>query len=199
MRNLTLFWCKDSDDNDCIFIGHSDIKSAFRLLPLNRSSWCWLMMMAKNPITGKWQFFVDKCLPFGASISCAHFQRFSNALKHLIQYRTARKWINNYLDDFLFVAATVLLCNYMIQQFLNLCEELGVPISHDKTEWGAITMVFLGILLNGRSMTLVIPDEKRLRTVNMIQDILSKRKARVKDIQTLCSYLNFLNKAVYPG
>ena len=48
---------------------------------MSKSSWKWLVMMAENPETGKIQFFIDKCLPFGASISCAIFQDFSDGLK----------------------------------------------------------------------------------------------------------------------
>ena len=64
-----------------IYMGKSDIKSAFHLIPLSLWCWLWLIMAAFNPRTNKLQYFIDKCLPFGASISCAIFQRFSNALK----------------------------------------------------------------------------------------------------------------------
>ena len=201
LKNWNLFLCEDSRGNQYIYLGKSDIKSAFCLVPMSRSSWPWLVMKARNPVTGEWQYFVDKCLPFSSSISCSHFQRFSDALKHLLQYRTAMHSINNYLDDFLFVAATLLLCNYLIQEFLDRCEELGVPIAFDKTEWASLKIVFLGILLNGQTMSLVVPEEEQLRAVNMIQLLLNRRKAKatVKEIQTLCGYLNFLNKAIVPG
>ena len=162
LDNWSLFFCQDENGNRYIFLGKSDIKSAFRLIPLSRSSYPWLIMKARHPITGEWCFFIDKCLPFGSSISCAHFQRFSDALKCLIQYRTACSTINNYLDDFLFVAVTLLFCNYLIQEFLDMCEELGVPIALDKTEWGALRMIFLRILLDGKAMTLVVPEKKEL-------------------------------------
>ena len=201
LDNFSLFLTEDKQGNKYIFLGKSDIKSAFRLMPLSRSSFPWLIMKARHPLTGKWVYFVDKCLPFGSSISCAHFQRFSDALKHLIQYRMACNSINNYLDDFLFVVATHLLCNYLIQEFLDMCDEPGVPIALDKTEWATINIVFLGILLDGKNMTLVIPEEKRIWAVNMLQTLSgrSKSKATVKELQTLCGYLNFLNKAIVPG
>ena len=138
LKNINLFIVTDSEGNECIYLSKMDIKSAFRLLPLGRSSYRWMVMKAWNPKMGKYQFFVDKCLPFGASISCSHFQRFSNALKHLIQFRTAMNSVNNYLDDFLFIAATLLLCNYLMQQFLKMCDELGMPIALDKTEWATL-------------------------------------------------------------
>ena len=75
----------DKDGKDYIFLGKTDIKSAFRLLGLNKRSWPWLVMKARHPITKRWCFFVGKCLPFGSSICCLHFQRFSDALKHIVR------------------------------------------------------------------------------------------------------------------
>ena len=104
-------------------------------------------------MTGKWMYFIHKCLPFGASIT--------NALSHLIEFRIQqKKRVTNYLDDFLFIAKSVVLCNWMIQKFLDLCLELGVPISREKTEFASEIIVYLGILLDGRKLVLAIPEEK---------------------------------------
>ena len=70
--------------NGIIFYSKSDLKSAFRILPLLRRFCCFLLMKAQHPITKIWYYFIEKCLPFGASISCAHFQHFSNALKTIV-------------------------------------------------------------------------------------------------------------------
>ena len=97
------------------------------------------------------KYFIDKCLPFGASVSCSHYQRFSNALKHLALYRIGNKEgkaITNYLDDFLFIAWLKGLCNDMI------------PVAEEKTVWASLQVVFLGILLNGQHLMLSIPIEK---------------------------------------
>ena len=67
------------------YIAKSDMKSAFRNLGMSKKDWKWLILMAKSPIDGKIYYFVDKCLPFGASISCSHFQRFSDAIAHNCQ------------------------------------------------------------------------------------------------------------------
>ena len=144
-----------------VFAGKSDLKSAFRILGLSQESWKWLIMSTQNPSTGEWKYFVDKCLPFGASISCSHFQRFSNALCHIFEHKTSTQGkTTNYLDDFLFLAITLAYCNYSIQTFLDLCAELRIPVSLDKTEWARLTVVFLGILLDGASFHLGLPMEK---------------------------------------
>ena len=52
----------------------SDLSAAFRHLGILKSQWCLLVMKAKDPLQKKWKYFVDKCMPFGAGISCANFQ-----------------------------------------------------------------------------------------------------------------------------
>ena len=130
---------------------------------------------------------MDKCLPFGASISCVIFQRISDGLKFLIEFHTAA-WdsITNYLDDFLFIALTLIKCNFQIWEFLNLCAEIGVPIALEKTEWATLQIVFLGILLDCEHLSLGILLEKCNRALYLLNSMLSRRKVTVKELQTLC-------------
>ena len=147
--------------DDVIFLGKTDVQSAFHLVPLSVLCFCWLIMQARNLKTKRMQYFVDKCLPFGACISCAIFQRFSNALRRITEFKTGHKSITNYLDDFLFAAYAKAICNNMIQTFLDICSDIGVPIASEKTVWADSIIEFLGILLDGIRMILGIPEEKR--------------------------------------
>ena len=193
--------CNSSaNSNKTCTYSKTDVKSAFRLVPLSRKSWKFLLMAVDHPVTGKKFWFADKCLPFGASISCSHFQRFSCAVKHIFEKKTRREMsVTNYLDDFLFVAATKQACNAMVSEFLNICNDLGIPISEDKTELATDRIVFLGIILDGSTMSLSIPEEKRLKALNTLQILSCKRKATVLELQSLAGFLNFLNKAIHPG
>ena len=170
------------EGSNSLWFGKSDAQSAFRVVPLLRKCWNLLIMKAYCPKTGVLQYFVDKCLPFGASISCAIFQDVSDALRHILQFRTAvriphNRAINNYLDDFLFITTVMRLCNWLIQKFLDLCQEVGMPINMSKTEWASQLIVFLGILLNGVSFTITVPEEKRIRAVEMLNFLLSKKES----------------------
>ena len=138
-------------------------------------------MRARNPVTKEWMFFVDKCLPFGASISCALFQRFLDALKHLNEYqsKTNKDDITNYLDDFLFIAVTLCRCNQLIDNFLKLCDKIGVPIAVEKTEWATLQIIFLGILLDGKNLTLAEPLDKKVKTINLLTGKIERKKATV--------------------
>ena len=197
-REMEAKFVSEGEEEHCfiIFTGKTDLKSAFRILCMSRSSWPWLAMKATDPKSGIVKYFIDKCLPFDASISCALFQRFSNALCHLMEWQTQslRKSITNYLDDFLFIALTILRCNFLIDQFIELYEQLGVPISLEKTERASVRVVFLGLLLDGAALSLSIPLEKRQKAQELLEKFILKKKAMVKELQTLCGYLNFISR-----
>ena len=111
------------------------MKSAFRNLPIKPEDWMLLVMMAKSPKSGKTYFFVDKCLPFGASISCSHFQRFSNCVAFICFKKTGKR-VNNYVDDFFFTALLKALCNGQVYEFLNISEQINFPVVLEKNGLG---------------------------------------------------------------
>ena len=179
-------------------IAKSDMSSIFRNLGIKKDHWPYLVMKAESPKDGKTYFFVDKCLLFGASISCAIFQAFSDAVAFLIKHRTGNRTIN-YLDDYFFAALLKLVCDMQVQEFLNLCKEINFPVSLEKTYWGSTRLTFLGLLIDTIAQMVAIPDEKILKAKILIQDILSKKKVTVHKLQSLCRFLNFLDRCVVPG
>ena len=120
-----------SESNIC-YVVKSDMKSAFRNLGISLHQFFLLVMKARSPLIGKFQYFVDKALPFGASILCSHFQRFSNCVAHIVAVKT-RKSPVNYVDDYLFISYLRLLCQQQVHTFLSVCEHIQFPISMEKT------------------------------------------------------------------
>ena len=86
-----------------------------------------------------------------------------------------------------------------MHQFFELCKLVGIPISAEKTECLATHLVFLGMLLDGNNMIISIPIDKKERAFSMLNLIIDSKKATVQQLQSLCSFLNFLNKAILPG
>ena len=183
-----------------IFYSKADLKSAFYILPVFVRDRAWLILMAEALETGEKMYFVEKCLPFGASISCALFQAFSDALQHVTEFllKTEDR-IMNYLDNFLFIAMLELECNHMMETFISLCKCINCPISEEKSECASSIMVFLGILLNGIIHCLCLPEDKRIKAVNKLKSMINKKKATIKEIQELTGILNFLSRAIIPG
>ena len=186
--------------NGQVFYAKSDVQAAFHLVPLKGSSWRWLILKVEHPILKKIFYFVDKCLPFGASISCSHFQRISDAIRHIVEWRAGiPDSLSNYLDDYLFIAITIRLCNLLVKCFMDTCAEIGIPVAAEKTVWATQLIVFFGILLDDKNLRLTIPEEKRIKAVNQIGKLICKRKATVLELQQVAGILNFLSRAIVPG
>ena len=178
----------------------SDLTSAFRHICL--AKWCWkfLVMKARNPADGKFYYFFDKCLPFGAAISCAIFQAFSDALSHIVAFQTQQENLN-YLDDFFFVALLKAACDLQVKEFINICNTINFPYSEEKTFWGSNLITFLGLLIDTKRQLICVPVEKVYKGRYLIQKMLAakKNKTTVRELQELTGFLNFLCKAIIPG
>ena len=179
-------------------LAKSDMSSAFRHVPLRRDQWYLLVMKAKHPVTHRTYYFVDKCLPFGSSISCAIFQAISDAIAFLVQFRMHKANVN-YLDDYLFAAALKRECDRQVRTFLRICEQIQFPVAMEKTYWGTTILVFLGLLLDTERQLVCIPVDKINKALEMINFFLGKKKATVLQFQKLCGTLNFLCRCIVPG
>ena len=181
-------------------IAKSDMKSAFRNLGIKKKHWKFLVMKAVSPIDGKTYYFVDKCLPFGASISCSHFQRFSNAVKHIVQWKTQSDLVN-YMDDYFFAALLKLLCNNKVKEFLDVCNTISFPVSLEKTFWATTRLTFLGMLIDTIQQHVCIPVEKINKAVDLIESVLNKKSKKItlNQLQKVCGFLNFLGRCIIPG
>ena len=191
--------CKEAGKN--CRAGKSDMSAAFRHVPLSPHVWKYLILKAEHPITKKLYYFVEKCLPFGSSISCSHFQAVSDAIAHIVKYRNGNKSTLNYLDDYFFAAFLLAECNRQIQGFLDVCNEIAFPVSLEKTQWGTTLIVFLGLLIDTVHQIICVPADKVERALEMVDYFLDKsnKKVTVLQIQKLCGFLNFLCRAIVPG
>ena len=68
-----------AQEEGVIWYSKTDLKSTLCLLGLKLTCWWLMVMVARHPATSETYYFIDKCLPFGHSISCALFQKFSDA------------------------------------------------------------------------------------------------------------------------
>ena len=139
-------------------LAKSDMKSAFRNLCIRVLDFMLLVMMAISPLDGKPYYFVDKCLLFGASISCSHFQAFSDAIAHILKVRTGKDNVN-YLDDFMFIALLRAMCEAQLDIFLKICAQINFPVSVEKTVGACSLMTFLGFLIDARCQLVMIPSD----------------------------------------
>ena len=181
-------------------IAKLDMSAAFRHFAICLEHWKYLVMKARDPQDGKFYYFVDKCMPFGAAISCSHFQRFSDAIAHIVRVKTEHENIN-YLDDFFFAAISSFLCDMQVAKFVEICADICFPVSEEKIFWATHKLTFLDLLIDTINQLICIPVEKINKAKEMINYILNKqsRKIKLKHLQQLTGTLNFLSKAIVPG
>ena len=82
---------------------------------------------------------------------------------------------------------------------MKICSKIGCLISAEKTQYADAVIEFLGTLLNGKLHLLAIPEDKRIKTVNLLKYTIHKKKVTINFVQKLTGTLNFLNRTIVPG
>ncbi|VDI44723.1 Hypothetical predicted protein [Mytilus galloprovincialis] len=133
----------------------SDVRSAFRLLPISPIDFDLLGFKINQ------EFYFDKSLPFGASISCALFNKFASFLHWAVSVRQSEGAIVHYLDDFLFLGrGGTCQCADLLHTFKVICNDLGIPLADEKTISPTTRLTFLGVEIDTSDMTLRLPSDK---------------------------------------
>ena len=175
------------------FMAKTDIKSAFRIVPIHPTD---------HELLGfEWEgkLYFDRCLPMGCSASCNIFETFSTALQWAaLRYSTDFEMLH-VLDDFLFISPEKEKCNKGLQTFLTLCSKIGVPIAEEKTEGPHQILTFLGIELDSNVMEARLPKDKLEKGQKMISEFMTKEKVTLTELQSLTGFLNFTTSVILPG
>lgn len=175
-------------------LAKSDIKSAFRLLPISPQDFDLLGFKLQG------YYYFDKCLPMGCSLSCSLFEKFSSALEWIVQNKSGKRSVLHYLDDFLFGGkAGSTQCKDLLECFLASCENLGVPIAEEKTLGPCTVLCFLGLEIDTVNLTIKIPAAKVVEICEKLENVFSKQKVTLREMQSLIGALHFACRAVRPG
>ncbi|CAG2223080.1 unnamed protein product [Mytilus edulis] len=180
------------------FLAKIDLKSAYRSVCCHVSD---------HNLTGlKWTFLgddsptymFDSKLPFGHSRSPKIFQKLSEAVCIIMKCRYNITCIA-YLDDFLVIEDTMFNCNRGLHLLIRTLRELGYNINWSKVEGPAQRITFLGIIIDTRELTLTMPPEKQSDFYNLLLSFQKRKRASIKQIQSLCGKLNWACQMVKGG
>lgn len=175
------------------FLAKSDIKHAFRLLPLHPNQYhltgfCW-----------KGKYYFDRCLPMGCSSACRLFESFSDALLWVLEHKCGTINVVKVLDDFLFVAPSLETCRASLNNFLSLCDFLKIPVASDKTVGPTRCLTFLGFELDTVAMQARLPHIKQSEYLDLVRQSVGKRTIKLVDLQRLLGKLNFASNVIRGG
>ena len=175
------------------FLAKTDIKSAFRIIPVSPNDF---------PLLGmEWQgkFYFDKCLPMGCSSSCNIFETFTTALEWVAMNKLNASALIHILDDFLFIAPSKEKCQGDLNNFLTVCQRIGIPIAIGKTMGPDRALQFAGITLDTELMEVRLPEEKLDKCLSQLSYFCSRKSVTLKELQALIGLLNFACCVVVPG
>ena len=175
-------------------MGKMDIKSAFRLIPVSPSDFDLFGIHFND------QYFIDKCLPFGCSMSCNVFEKFSSFLHWLTVQKSNLQSMEHSLDDFFFAGLPNSdQCYRLMSCFESICAELQVPLADDKKVGPVTSLTFLGLQIDTINMQVRVPQPKRDELEQLLISLSEKKKVTLRELQSLLGSLSFLSRAVSPG
>ena len=174
-------------------LAKTDVRSAFRIIPIHPVDYQLLGM--------HWQgnYYVDRCLPMGCASSCKTFEALSTAMEWVARNKLGIPNIIHILDDFLILENSHEACGAALQRFLHFCEDIGVPMAPEKTEGPTQVLTFAGIELDCFNLEARLPKEKLDKTLGAIRVLLSKKRAKLKELQSVIGLLNFSCSVIIPG
>jgi hypothetical protein len=175
------------------FLAKTDIKNAFRIIPICPQDYDLLGIFWQG------QFYYDRAMPMGCASSCRTFETFSTALQWVAQKHLNIAHLIHILDDYLMAASSYDQCCADLKNFLSLCEYLGIPIAPEKTVGPQTTLTFAGIELDTRLFEARLPADKIAKSKVLLSKFLQRKKATLKEVQSLIGLLNFACSVVVPG
>ena len=142
---------------------------------------------------------MDTALPFWLRSAPKIFLAISDVLAWILQARGVTRQLH-YLDDFLLLGPlNSQACALALQQTLQVCQELGVPVAVHKTEGPSSQLTFFGIQLDSVRVELSLPPTKLARITAVIGEWTAQKAATKLQLQSLIGTLSHAATVVTPG
>lgn len=174
-------------------LAKTDIQSAFSLVPLAPDQYHLMGFHWRG------QYYYYTTLPQGGASSCFIFQRIASALLWILRQKYHITSAIQYLDDFLFLHPSPTQCRKMLHTFHEICQDIGIPINHTKTEGPSSCLTFLGIQLDAANNKALLPIDKVTKYTDLMSNIMTRNTCKLHEMQKLIGSLQFTTSVVLPG
>lgn len=176
------------------YFAKTDIAHAYKIVPVHQDSYHLLGFSFEDG------FYFDKTLSMGLSYGPNLFEKISTAIHWIAIKKLGIHDCVHVLDDFLFVAPPPrVLCQTDLNRFLEMANNIGIPIKIEKTFQPSTCMVFLGLELDSEQMEIRLPVDKMIKIKSLLAEFRQKKRATLRELQSLIGVLNFACAAVVPG
>ena len=179
------------------FAGWEDIEHAFHNQPLRLADLALLGFTLNN------KYYINCSVLFGAASSCFIFEKVALALQWIITNERGCEWISHFLDDFPLLEKSFDALQSLMNEFKRLMADIGMPVVLTKSLGPTQILQYLGLILNFKSQRIEIPEDKRIKCLNLVSKLMEvyekRAKTTVKQIQKVVGSLNFLCQALPAG
>ena len=177
-----------------VLMAKTDIEDGFRNIPIHPDDYHLLGFQWNG------NYYFDKCLPMGASSSCQIFEKVSTSLHWIMINKYQASGMSHLIDDFFFIGPPhSQKCMHDLLNFQILCNNLGIPIKKSKTVIPTTTLTIYGIEVDSIAMESRLPNDKLDRLRELLATMAKRKKASLKELQSLIGLLNFACCVITPG
>ena len=164
-------------------LGKIDFKRAYRQVPVAASD-RWMLGIQVGD-----QWWVDLTLPFGGR-SCARiFNIVGDVAAFAFQKVAGETSIDHYLDDFISLGSDRDSAAEEFQAVVDLAAKMGIPLSEKKLSPPGPSVCFLGFLIDAPSMSVSLPDDKRLKYGKLVIFLASRKHASQEELLSVAGKL----------
>ena len=179
------------------FMAKLDLKSAYRSVALHPSQYKYTGLKWTFSGETKPRYLIDTRLCFGARLSPSIFHRLTQAVCRMMARKNYKTIV--YLDDFLILSSSQEHCNEGLLYLISLLRELGFAIAWPKVVSPSQSIVFLGVLIDSRSMTLQLPQEKVASLKSLLHSFKARTRASRRQLESLAGKLVYCCQLVRGG
>ena len=134
------------------------------------------------------------------SQSCSYFETSCSFIEWAVKLEADSDKVDHYLDDIFFVGeSNTNQCQNLMDIFINVCERMGVPIAHEKTEGPKTIIEYLGLTIDTEKMLIQIPIDKIVELKLKLLFVLNRKKVTLKELQSLAGLLEFCTRTLTAG
>jgi hypothetical protein len=156
-------------------LSKTDIQNSFKIIPIHPDDHELLGFSLGD------QYYFDRTLPMGLSLSWKLFETFSTAVHWIIDHKLGGSGCVHILDDFLFVGpANSPLCLQTLEKHLTMSKQIGLPIKADTTVFPTTTLTFLGLELDSELMEIRLRLDKLGNLKDQLNHFKFKKKATLR-------------------
>ena len=169
-----------------------DLKDAYLTVPILINHQKYLRFLWKDSML---EF---ACLPFGLASAPRVFTKLMKPVVALLRQQGIRLIIH--LDDILIMAESSDLVLHQAASALNLLESLGFIVNYEKSHLVPTQEIeFLGLLVNSKNLTLILPGEKLRKIRKRFKQLLEISDLSIRELSKFLGLLTFSIQAIFPA